>query len=234
MRYLAVIIFITGVLMGLILFGYAVWGDFEAAIFDSLIREEGKTRISCPMIINNTESGLVSLVIRNSSDKPIINRVWTKITNGAISILDESRERYDLQPGDEKTLEWEVNADNAVYGKRLILVKIRSDVTYPLTDREGSCGIIVVNTSTITGSQIVGITFSASIIFIITGLVIWWRINKPLISKDYLIFRAMVSLGVITLLGLITGFLGFWLAGGIILIISVLVIGSMIAYFLMK
>jgi len=234
MRFLSILIFIIGVLIGLFLFGYAVWGDFEAAIFDSLITEEGKTRISCPVIINNTESGNVKLVIRNPTDEPIVNRVWTKITNGAISILDESRERYDLQPGDKETLEWEVNADNAVYGGRLILVKIRSDVTYPLTDREGSCGIIVVNTSAITGVQIVGIVLATSIIFIVTGLVIWWKINKPLKHRDNLVFRAMVSLGAITVLGLVTGLIGFWLAGGIILIISILVVGAMIAYFLMN
>lgn len=232
-RILSVVIFIIGVVVGLFVFGVAVWADFEATMFDSLINEKGTVRISCPVVINDSETGEVNLTISNRTDEPIKNRIWTKITEGAISLIDESRERYDVAPGEDIELSWTVYPDGAVYNGRLILVKIRTDPTYPLINRQGSCGILVISETNLSGNQFLITVVSISIIFMATGIIIWWLVNKPIRGKNYRVYRAMLALGIIVILGLLFGLLGYWSIGAILLILTILVIGAMIAYFLM-
>lgn len=228
----SVVIYSCGVILGMAITGLTMWGDLEASLYDSFINYEGRQRLSCPVMISSSETGTVSTTTKNPSDKPIKSRVVLRTTEGFISMMREERDFRDLAPGESYDLEWIVNPEDAVYGGLLILVKVRTDLTYPLTDRQASCGIIVVNSQGFSGVQIFIFAVVASLVFMALGITILGVNNQPLIGKPNKVFRAMLALATLILLGMLSGLFGWWVVGAVIFIVGILLIGAIIAYFI--
>jgi hypothetical protein len=153
LRILGSVIFALGILIGMIFFGYIVWGDFEASFFDSSIHTEKALRkISCPVIITKNETGNVAATFSNPTDKPINPRVRTHITDGSFILMREEDTMLQLLPGEQKQLSWDITPADAAWN-RFIFARVFVFPTYPIPAMAGSCGTVVVNISNLSGRK---------------------------------------------------------------------------------
>lgn len=230
-RILILILFAIGLILGTVLFGLATWGDLEASLFDSATNQRGRMRISCPVMIGNKEVGKVTTTIKNPSDKPIINRVKIRMTEGFVTLYKEQLDIHKLAPGESKKLEWAVLPEDAVYGGRLIMLKVRSRPSYPFIDRQASCGVLVMDVFDLSGSQIFYSGVLLSVIFMGIGIILWRRSAKPFHKRTLAVYRSMIALLIVVIAGLVTSITGSWVLGLFLLVIVILLSGGIIAFF---
>lgn len=221
---LAVLIFIVGTILGMGVFGLAAWGDMEAFLFDSSVRQEGRMKLSCPVMINDYEYGKVGVTLDNPLEKTIKNRVQAHISQGYVTLIKEYLEKVQLEPGEKIKLEWKVQPKNAAYNDLIVMAKVRTLPTYPLTDRQGSCGILVIDVFNLTGSQTFSLGIALSIGFIAAGSTLWGINNRPVRGRTRDTFRVLIALGLLVIVGIVTSLLGWWLLGAFTLVLMLFVV----------
>ena len=230
-RILGVLIFSTGVLLGMALFGIIVWGDFEATMFDPSIKQDAPlTTLRCPVMMTKTETNAVTATFTNPLERPIELYTRAHITEGYVTLMREINTTLSLDPGETKPLQWTVTSDDAAFG-RLILVKVTVNRKYPLPSRQGTCGILVVGLPYFTGTQIFAFTFAVSLLSMAGGAGLWVVANRPLKGLGLDVISAMGVLAGSILAGTIVGLRGSWMFGGLIFVFTVLLIGAIIGYF---
>lgn len=226
------LLFSVGALLGILLFGSAAWGDLEASLFDAAIRGEAPLRgLKCPVFITATESGTVSLPLKNPLERPTIFTVRARITDGFVLLKREQTSRLSLGPGEEATLEWGVTPKDAAYGGHLILVRVYQFARYPLPSRDSSCGIWVIRAGYLTGVQILVFALLASLAAMVAGIGLWVRASRPLSRERRGIIYGMVALAGLVVIGIVAGLLGWWVLGIGLVAIIVLMVVAIAAYF---
>jgi hypothetical protein len=230
-RALGVLIFSVGVLLGTALFGAIVWADFEASMFDLNMRGAAPLKtLACPVMMTAAEAGTVRATFTNPFERPVEFIIRAHVSDGYVTLMREINSNLSLAPGETKPLEWSVAADDAAYG-RLILVRVRLAAKYPLPSRHGSCGILVVDLPYFTGNLIFAFALAASLLSMIVGAGLWVGANRPLRGLGQDVTWAMGALAGCVVTGTVFGLLGWWIVGAIILVITVLLTGAIIGYF---
>jgi hypothetical protein len=227
-RALGVLLYAIGVLLGIALTAGTVWGDLEAALFDRSIDADASLgSLRCPTLIASFESGTVTATIKNPTDKEIERYVRSRISEGYLTLIRETKEKFPIPPGETETLQWTVTADDAVFGY-LIFVRVHLHGYYPYPSRQGSCGILVLNQPYLTGRQILALTWAASLLSMAIGLGLWVVGNRPLSRHRRNVTAAMGALAVVVLVAMIVSALGWWVFGLIFLVFAILLIGAII------
>ena len=231
-RPLGVVLFSLGLLLGMGLFGAVIWADFEAMLFNPALSQEAPLRsLRCPVMITTSETGTVTASLSNPLDRSTERYVRAHITDGYVTLMREVNQRVPLAPGEKQRLEWAVTADDAAFN-RFILVKVIVRGRYPLPGRQGTCGILMVDVPLLNGRQIFSLTFAASVLSMAAGYGLWFGASRPLDQRRQQVARAMVALAGGVVLGTIVGWLGWWLPGFILFLITVLGVGVIIGYLL--
>jgi len=222
----------VGVIIGLGLSGLAVWADLEASLFSSgITREAGLPSLKCPVMITADEIGIVRATIENTLDRRSTRRVFADFSQGYVTLIREEKDLFSLEAGESRELEWTVSPEDAVY-KRVILARIKSFGGYPSPDRQGSCGILVFNVKGISGDQLLVILLVTSLALMAVGIGTSGRFHSAGQRRNRRIMRAMVALAIFVILGLASTLFGWWVVGLIILVISILLLGAIISFFL--
>ncbi len=230
-RTLTVLVFSVGVLLGLALSAGAVWGDLEATLFGVSVTADASLKtLKCPVMLTTTESGTVVATFSNPTDGQISPKIQTHISHGYVTLKREIRTRVRLAPGETQQLEWQVASDDAAYGY-LILVKVLALGQYPLPSRQGSCGILVVNLPSFTGKQIIAFSFATSLLSMVLGAVLWIAGSQPLSKRGRAAARAMSCIAATVLAAMLSALWGWWVLGGVLLVIAVLLVAQVVIYF---
>lgn len=230
-RLLSVLVFSAGVLMGLALSAGAVWGDLEATLFGVSITADASLKtLKCPVMMTTTESGTVAATFSNPTDRQISPRIQTHISHGYVTLKRTIRTRVRLAPGETQQLEWTVASDDAAYGY-LILVKVLALGQYPLPSRQGSCGILVINLPSFTGKQIIAFSFATGLLSMVLGAALWVASSQPLSKRGRAAARAMYCIATTVLAAMLFALLGWWVLGGVLLVIAVLLVAQVVIYF---
>lgn len=228
-RPLGALIFVLGVLTGLALAGIAIWGDLEATLFDSSIREEASLDLHCPVMITRGQVVSVTASFNNPTDKPIPLIARAHVSLRHVTLMREEDKQISLAPGETQTLAWQVSADDAAY-RRLILVKVRSFRYHPLPAREGACGIFVADLPYLSGDQLVILMVAVSIVGLIAGLGLWIAAGRSINKATPDESRAMGLLAGLVLFALLAGLAGWWLAGLASIAITILLLGEILRH----
>jgi hypothetical protein len=216
------------------LFGVVVWADFEAALFSPGIQQDAALRsLRCPVLITRSETGTVTASLKNPLERSTERYVEAHISDGYVTLMREINTRIPLDPGERQRLEWTVTADDAAFG-RLVLVKVVLRARYPLPSRQGTCGILVVDVPFFRGNHFFALGFVVSLLSMAAGFGLWHRAGQPLRERGRQIGRAMGVLTGIVLLGTIVGLMGWWVPGLIFFVITVLGIGVTLGYLLSR
>jgi hypothetical protein len=209
--------FIVGAIFGLTFTALATWADLEASFygFDRTGGERLGT-LNCPIIMAKNETSTFSVRITNTSDRKIAPSVKTDVSTPAV--LDTEFTPIKLEVGESKTLTWEITPEN-VDLDRFIFIRAWMYAGYPVKDKEGTCGVLVLP---IPGKGIF-YTWGMIIVSLLgmgVGLSMLKRSqNSSDRSTD---FSRLVAMGVIALAGIIVSLLGIWLAGVLILVLGAL------------
>ncbi len=231
-RPLGVLLFSVALLLGMGLFGATIWADFEAVLFNPGLSQDAPLRsLRCPVMITTSETGTVTASLTNPLDRSTERYVRAHITDGYVTLMREINRSVPLAPGEKQRLQWSVTADDAAFG-RFILVKIILRGRYPLPGRQGTCGILVVDAPLLNGRQVFGLIFAASLLGMGAGYGLWFRASQPLDRRRQRVARAMVALAASVVVGTIMGWLGWWLPGLIIFVVTLLGIGVIVGYLL--
>lgn len=229
---LGILLFAVGLLLGMGLFGVVIWADLEAALFSPGLRQDAALRsLRCPVMITKWETGTVSASVTNPLDRPTERYVRAHISDGYVTLMREINTSVSLAPGETERLAWTVRADDAAF-ERLILVKVVVRGRYPLPSRDGTCGILVVDVPVFSGNQVFGLSLVVSLLSMAAGFGLWYRSSQPLHGEGRQAIRAMGVLTGSIVAGTFVGWLGLWVPGLILFVITVLGIGAIIGYFL--
>ncbi|MBI3170563.1 MAG: hypothetical protein HYZ22_18940 [Chloroflexi bacterium] len=215
---LFLILFITGVLSGVILTTLSTWADLEAAYYG--FSRRASTRLSgfsCPILMTANESNVVLLKLNNSTDGKISPTVLVETSSPVTAF--EFTDNLELAAGERATREWAVGPENLDL-KRFIFAKVLVYSAYPFPDRETTCGIFVLklpgNGTVITWGMIL-----LSLLGMGIGLYGLYQAQGPE-QRGVDVARQLLFLSLIVLLGLVTAFMGWWILGIIALVISLL------------
>jgi hypothetical protein len=228
-RIIGAILFSAGLAIGYLIFGAAVWADFESSMFDTAIRGEKSLRtLRCPIVISDQETGTVSAAFHNSLDRPVQFAIRTRISQGFVTLMREEKALLPVEAGGTGRLEWTVTPDDAAYGS-VILVKVLLQGNYPLPSRQATCGVLVLGLPFLSGSQALTLGVAVSLVLVALGGALWLVGSWPLDAGFELnLARAMGVLAVTMLVGMFVGFMGSWLLGLAVVVITALMIVELI------
>lgn len=229
---LAILIFSAGFLLGMALFGGLIWSDFESIFLDPAWRRETPLRsLRCPVMITTSETAVVSAVVSNPLDRPTERYLRVFMSAGSMLLTEEFTEIVELEPGESQRVAWTVTADDAAYG-RLVMVNAVLRRRYPLPGRQSSCGIIVVDVPYLMGHQVFGLSLAVSLAAMAAGYLLWVNKALSLGRRGRQAARAMAALAAGVVAGVALGLLGWWLPGLVVFVVVLVGVGVIIGYFL--
>ncbi len=226
-RLLAVLLFLIGALSGAALFMAANWADVESILY-GFPRYGNKSTFAmhCPLIITTGETGMVTFTFENDSDVLLRPTVRFQVSNpGPFRLISE---RLELQPGESRQLQIEVFPEDAVLS-RYIFVKMFTFATYPIRQVEQTCGILLLDWPGVTGRQVVTMGVTLALLGMPLGLGLWIAFSRPLTGRALDAARAMGALTVSIWLGLLAVFLSWWLLGLVMMAVTILLAGVILA-----
>ena len=235
-RASGIILFSFGVLIGMALVAITVWTDLEASFFDSTLASQGGESLKslrCPVLMTTSETGTVRATVQNAADKPIELRLRAHITEGFVTLMREVNATLPLEPGEKKTAEFFVTADDVTY-QWLILVRVLQFRYYPLPARQASCGVLVLDVPFLTGGQLLGLTIAAALLGLLGGIALWSAAHWPLNRSAQATVRTMGALTVSLLIGFIVSLWGSWLMGTLLFAINLLLIFEIVRHAVQK
>ncbi len=230
-RTLGIVFFAIGGLIVTLIFGALSWAKLEADFYFGYDTPPDRplSTLHCPPVMAAGETNAVTIRLNNPLDVPVSPFILSDISrNGAIA---HDQEYYSINPGQTRTIRWELAADNVVFGS-LILVKITVNAVRSLPSRGGTCASLVLNLPVLNGSQALAILLAAGLLSLAAGWGLWFAATRPARGRALDATRAMVLLTAVILAGLLAGFLGWWVVGTacvvIVLLLSVTLGGHLI------
>ena len=222
--------FFLGIMLGLALSAGGVWGEIEARLYTSFTATSGLRTLECPLMLAPAESGIVTATFDNPTDelaKPVI-RLETSHPGGA----RQTSQALSLAPGATQTLNWTVGADDAIFG-RLILVSVYQSQYRQLPSRLGLCGILVLGLFGLSGSQTFTLTFAVSILSLMVGGALWLLRMRSLGGPVLAVTNAGGVLAAIVLAGMLSALPRWWGLTLFCLALTVLMIGVIVTEFIL-
>ena len=231
LKFLGILLFTAGILLGTSFFGMVTWGDLEASMFDTnMVPEEKPTSFTCPVAISPRETGTVRLLVVNSAERVVRPLIHTYISNGGVLRVTEREIRLTLDPGDAVAIEYPVNAQDAVWDQ-FIFVRTIQYRAYPLPSRGGACGILLLDIGKLTGQQAIALIVTLSLALSLSGVGLWVRANAPLKRRPRNAATAMAAMIVVMTGGIVSAMLGTWLFGLFLAVVIILLTLVILAEF---
>lgn len=204
--WLAVLLFLAGVFMGLAQSAGVAWGHIEAALYTSF-NGDRRLGIECPLILAPYETGRISATIVNLTDKDIKPVVTAEISR--IPVPRQLQHTVVLGPGASEPMEWVVDSSDVIF-ERLILVNIRQSPYRDNPSMLGSCGILLFSLFGLTGAVTLGLVVMASLAAMISGGYIWINEHRPLDQRSVSLVRVNAVLMATTILALLSTVMHLW------------------------
>lgn len=227
LRYVAWGGYLVGLLAGLTLAVMLVWAGVEASQFDpGMTREAVLTGLRCPAVLSATEAGQVQVTLENGEERPLNFLVRTHISDGFVSLIRQERTMIKLSPGERQELVWPVEASDAAF-ERLILVRVHVLPAFPYPYRQGTCGILVLNTP-LPGSLVLGLTLAVSLVGMGGGLWWFWRRERPLTGRLRTAVLIASGLAALVMVMVIAALLRLWVIGLLLMAFLLLLIAALL------
>ena len=230
LRFLSIVLFFMGTILGMVLFGSIVVANMEATFYFGGIKlaEEDLKTLQCPVIITPLDRSAVTATITNTTNKTIKPLYRMNISSdGEISRLVETTPT--IAPGETSQVEWAVDPGDSIYGN-LILVKVMQYKTIKTPSREGTCGTLLLDIPYLTGNQVLFTGIFSSLVLMGAGIFLWLKGNKPLIGRSLNLRNAMLSMLVVIGAGITASCCGVWMLGIILLAVCILLLVASINF----
>ena len=213
------IFFFLGVFVGFALAVVLIWNKVEAIhYYFKGEKYEQFNGLLCPLIIAPTEKGAVTATFTNPTEKAV-NFYYRAEVSGPLSTR---RVEDDIAVPAHQTKSIQLIVDaNDVDLLYFIFVKINILPNSLQGAGQSVCGIRVMNILGFAGKQLPAIALSISFLGMAIGLSLEHQTGN---RKDRALERVMQVLGVIVLLTLLAGTVGWWLPGMALSAVTVLLL----------
>jgi hypothetical protein len=210
----AVVLALAGVFIGLLLAVFSTWADYESTSYGFMKRANTPFRgLSCPMFIGRNESRTVSVRVSNPTDRTLSPSVRIEIST--LVDPDSKIDFVTLAPGEQATIQRAVGPENIDLGS-FIFVSALVSTSYPIPDRETTCGIFVLPIPQ--GSSLVLYLGTAiSLLCMSSGLLTLYK-KGTLAGR----VRSIILIVILTLVMMLFSFLGLWLPATLLLVLLIL------------
>ena len=228
-RVLGMVIFMIGIILGVLLFGGVTWANLEAAFYG--FEDLGGGRLStveCPSLLTTSDTGSVGAIFSNPNNFPIQFMVRADISS---PIIRTEEEMLSLNAHQSKKVNWQVTSQDKDM-RYFIFAQISNYPAAKITFRQSTCGILVLNIPQFSGKLVFTALFIVILVGIIGGVGLWEVYGHPATGKIQEITRGMKTLGVIVLLGMLVSFQGAWIFGVVLFAGSVLALGVIVGFLL--
>jgi hypothetical protein len=212
--------FILGALFSLLLAVLATWSNLEAAFYGFDRRASTPLPgLHCPILLNRNETGRVWVKVSNTTKQKLSPSIRAEFSSPLepISALNFAN----LDPGQSQTMQWTIGPDN-IDLQKFIFSKVLVYSTYPIPDRENTCGTFIVDLP-ISGNILVG----ALLLLGLAGMggSLWWLWRTQTGNIDTMrALRPFTFLGVVIVVALSASLLGFWLQALLLLAVVLIMI----------
>jgi hypothetical protein len=226
---LGLIIFAIGAVLGIILITGSVVANLESTFYGFVrVTKEQLPTLQCPVFITPSQSDKVTLSLTNNSNNPARQVMHVEISSPGPFIQEQNP--LVLQPGETQHFDWTLTKEN-VDLKRFIFISV---LVYDASGspRQSTCGMLYLNIPLLSGRAVLALLVLLSGILMVGGYSIWTANNQPLKDRRLDQSRAMKFLGLLILAGMFVSFQGWWLFGGLLLVMTVLMLGALM-FFLM-
>ena len=216
---LGALLYILAVIAAFFLIAISTWGDMEADSYGFSRRSTASlSGLACPILLTRNETGAISLTVSNPTDQPLHHSARTEIS--AAFEPEVFVESMDLSPGESKRLEWTLKPENVVLGN-FILANVQVYASYPIPNREKTCGILIMDLPG-SGGIIVATLAAFSLMGLGWGL---YLMNGSGLRKNLapLTWNAIILLAALIIIGLILSVMGSWVPSIGVLVLSVLI-----------
>jgi hypothetical protein len=185
--------------------------------------------MDCPVIMTTSDIGTVEATFKNPNDSPIQFMVRADFS-GTGQFRSEPR-TISLEANKSTKVEWHVTSEDIDLGY-FIFAQISNFPAPKIPFRQATCGIVVLELPQFSGKQVFTFAMIVILVGIVGGLIILETYGQPLFGKFQDLTRAMKTLGVLVLLGILVSLQGLWMAGIIIFAVCVLAIGVILGFLL--
>jgi hypothetical protein len=218
------LVYSIGILVGMAIAGGMIWSDLETSLFDSGISPDSPLRLNCPIAITTDEIGTVSANIKNTTEKEKSFFVRTHISEGYLSLMREVNQKISVPAGQTEKLSWEISAEDAVYN-RVVMFRVYVSPSYPIPSQGNFCGVLVLNTPLLTGTQVFILLLVTSLAGVIIGSILWRKANPTMTDNLLSLTNAMRALAVIIFIMILISYFGLWVLGVLLFAVSILLMG---------
>jgi len=207
-KWIGSLLFLLGVLGGMSLAAALTWSEVEASVA-STPADSKPISLSCPWILSANETGTIRATIVNELDEEVKPVVIAGFGQAYTSSQKFTREIYVLAPKETQSLEWQVDASSAAYGRVIPVVVTQS--RYSLNPpRWGICGILLYSLFGLNGITTLILILSASILCIVAGYLMF-RPSLMAQGDQHKVRSQMVNvLILLTFASLTTSLLRWW------------------------
>jgi hypothetical protein len=232
-RTLGLYIFFAGILLGMAFSTLLTSANFEAALYNPYpdSSAEKLENLRCPILLNRGETRTISATFSNPTNQTRRRTVDTHTSRGSVIMMEEERDRFDLAPGEKRTLEWSISAEDAAWGW-FIITHIYVQRNLPLPSRSGSCGVLVFDLPFGSGAQVTSGIVGASLLLMAAGAILWLKgggePRKALRTVEYMV----LGLGPATVLALFFSITRIWLVSGLLLVLMILAVVTVVTWVL--
>ncbi len=219
---LAFLLFGVGLFAGLVWWGSSAWADLEASLFDPAIAADVVLNdLRCPQYITPQEISSVSIRLQNPTERILRQTARVHISYGFVTLMREENIIVEMQPRESRQLEWLVTADDAAWG-RIVLVRLHLSRSFPLPARTATCGIMLVNLPYLNGSHISLVLAVITLTGTLAGWRLYTKIHQPLINRPRNVAVLMLAWIIVLVAGNMLAYFGFWLPAGVLFLLSLI------------
>jgi hypothetical protein len=233
LRTLGTIFFSIGVLIGLAMFVFMNWAYLEAFFFFGYIApaDQSLPTLRCPLLMTTGETGAVTIRLTNNTTRDISPAIQTEISYYGAATLEKTN--FPIAAGETSKISWPVTSNDIVFGD-LIMVRVYVYSTYTLPSRSGTCGTVIVNLPGWSGLDLFLFLLVTGLACMAAGWGLWLSGSLPFLADGRIGFRALVAITAVVLVGILAGCFGWWGLGLFCAVASVLLIISVVGYYIQK
>jgi hypothetical protein len=185
LRILSGTMFFLGVIIGFTLAVIMIWNRLEAVrYYFTGTKYESFNGLQCPVMIAPTETGIVTAIFNNSTEKEDNFSFRAEISGDTSTRQVEGQ--MVVAPHQRKSAQLTVDA-NDVDLMFFIFVKMTILPSAFHSSQEAVCGIMIINLLGLTGTQLSIAAFSLSFLGMAIGLGVWQKTGT---NADQNIWRA--------------------------------------------
>jgi len=219
LRILGSILFFLGIISGFSIAILGTWNKVESAdYFFRGVTYEHFNGLRCPLLMMRSEIGVITVNFDNPTEDD--DDFYYKAEISSFLAPRQIQGHLPVPAHQKRSIRLTVNkADIDLQFFVFAKIVISPNSTRPT--RGADCGIMVLKDSKFTGGQLLAGAFVLSLLGIIPGFFLWKRAN-PNGRPD--VQRVMQLLGIVVLLAMLGGLLGWWFAGLFFIVLALLLI----------